>query len=340
MVTRKVALACLRVSMALALNGSLTATAFAQAWVPQKGAGAVSFQYQNALVTDHFFGSTRLDVGHIQTHDVVIDAAYGLTDHLAVRFTVPFVASKYDGAFPHTVPELPNYDNNHYHGTWQDLRFDARYALSPGRSVVVTPFVNVIIPSHDYFYFAHSAPGTDLHELQTGAYVARMLDPIVPRAFVQVRLAYGFVERVLGISHNRSYADLEVGYFVSPGFRVFVTGTGLLTHGGIRFPSRNTRAALLNLGAAMGVGDAVWVDHDQIGREQSANLGLGGSIAVTKSLDLFGTLGTNLAERNGHAIKRAFAVGVTWHFSPDDPLGDLRGRAKGAIARCACDRGR
>jgi arylsulfatase A-like enzyme len=56
--------------------------------------------------------------------------------------------------------------------------------------------------------------GFDLYDdvdLQVGVYVARVLDPVIPGAFVQGRYAYGFSERQLDISHNRSLLDLEMG---------------------------------------------------------------------------------------------------------------------------------
>ena len=81
--------------------------------------------------------------------------------------------------------------------------------------------------------FAHSAPGRDLHELQVGAYWAKLLDRVLPGLFVTGRYSYGFTQRVLDISHNRSNVDLELGYFIKPEVRVFGLGSGQLTHGGI-----------------------------------------------------------------------------------------------------------
>jgi len=52
--------------------------------------------------------------------------------------------------------------------------------------------------------------------LQVGTFIAKLFTSGVPGMFVSSRIAYGFVEKVLDISHNRSMADLEVGYFVTP----------------------------------------------------------------------------------------------------------------------------
>src|SRR5207245_3534701 len=90
-----------------------------------------------------------------------------------------------------------------------------------------------IPPSYAHRDYAPAAPRRHLREVQIETYVAKLLDPIVPGAFIQARLSYGFTQRVLDIGHNRSNADLEVGYFVNRTFRVFALGTGQLTHGGI-----------------------------------------------------------------------------------------------------------
>jgi hypothetical protein len=308
--------------------------ASAQAWLPDQGSGSVSIQYQNGFVRDHAFGSTQVDAGHIESHGVIADVVYAVTDRVAVRFSLPYFVAKYDGSKPHNqIPGLPNLDNGRYHGAVQDLRLDVRYAISPHHAIAVTPFVTTIVPSHQYTYFAHSAVGTDLNELQVGSYVARALDPILPQFFVQGRVAYGFVQKMLGISHNRTYLDLEFGYAVRPGVRVFVLGTGYTTHGGLAFPAPPVKGYdyFTRLG-----GIEYWRHHDQINHEQTANLGVGGAVAITHTLDLFGSIGTNMMEVNGHVVARGVSAGVTWHFSRDNGLGELREEPRKMAARCVC----
>jgi hypothetical protein len=314
---------------------ALPALASAQAWTPDAGSGAISIQYQNDFVRDHAAGSTLVDVGHIETHEAIADFVYGVTDRIAVRFTLPYVVSKYDGPNRHFIDGLPVIDNGNYHGAVQDLRLDVRYAITPHRSIAVTPFVTTIVPSHQYVYFAHSAVGTDLNELQVGSYVARTLDPISPQLFVQSRVAYGFVQPMIGVSHNRTYLDIELGYVVRPGVRVFLLGTGFTTHGGIELPLVSPKATLEAIG-----GVEMWQHHDQIGHEQQADLGLGGAVAITRSLDVFGSIGTNVMEVNGHVMARGLAVGLTWHFSRNDGLGELREEPRKMAARCVCGKAR
>jgi len=327
----------LRAAVGVMLLTALPVSASAQAWLPDKGSGGVSLQYQNDLVRNHAYGSTQADAGHIDSHEIIADVVYGVTDRIAVRLSVPYIVSKYNGPKPHVIEGLPKLDNGRYHGTLQDLRFDVRYAISPNHSLAVTPFVTTIVPTHQYAYFAHSAAGADLQEVQVGSYVARTLDPIAPQLFVQARLGYGFVHPMLGISHNRSYLDLELGYAVRPGVRVFLVGTSFTTHGGISYPPPPAvgRDVLIAEG-----GLPYWQHHDQIAHEQQANLGLGGAVAISRSLDAFGSIGTNMIEVNGHVMARGLSVGVTWHFSRDDALGDLREEPRKMIARCVCGKAR
>jgi hypothetical protein len=314
-----------------------TGSASAQAWLPDKGSGGISLQYQNDLVRDHALGWTQVDNGHIKTHEAIADIVYGFTDRIAVRFSLPYIVSKYNGPKGHVIEGLPKFDNGHYHGTFQDVRLDLRYAISPNHSVAVTPFVTAIVPSHQYVYFAHSGAGSDLQETQVGSYVARTLDPIAPQLFVQTRVAYGFVHPMLGISHNRAYLDLELGYAVRPGVRMFLVGTAFTTHGGISYPP--PPAIVKDVLIAEG-GLPYWQHHDQIGHEQQANLGVGGAVELTRSLDLFGSIGTNMIEVNGHVLAHGLSVGMTWHFSRNDVLGDFREEPRKMVARCVCGKAR
>ena len=217
--------------------------ASAQAFVPPAGEGTVSFLFQNMLVRDHYLTTTRRDFfGPIDTNVFVIDVGYGVTDRLAVDVALPFVISKYSGDYPHPLP-LPltpvTIDDGRYHGAFQDVRLAVRYSVVRGRTAV-TPFVGSFMPSHGYEYFAHSAPGRRLWEVQVGVTAAALLDQLIPGAFVQGRYSYGFVQPVADLSDvrlnsNRSNADLEMGYFVTPGLRLFVLAAGQLTHGGIDF---------------------------------------------------------------------------------------------------------
>jgi hypothetical protein len=260
------------VAVGIALT-SASSTVLAQAWTPAKGEGTVAIQFQDTFVKYHQLPTVRLDRGHIRGKTVLVDFTFGLTDKVAVGIALPYVAGKYNGPFPHVRDDGSTLDDGAYHSTFQDFRFDVRYNASR-RGLVFTPFIANTLPSHGYEYFAHSAIGRHVREIQVGAYWAKLLDPVVPGMFVQGRYSYGFAERILGISHNRSNLDLEVGYFIKPELRVFALGAGQLTHGGIDLYG-NSRLVL---------GPVLYPHHDQVARDNMLNVGVGGAYDLSPAI--------------------------------------------------------
>jgi len=301
---------------------------FAQAWLPAKGESSVSIIYQNETVDRHTFqNGERMDRGHIRSGTMIVDATYGLTDKLTVSATLPYVASKYNGATPHQQIGQISIDTGTYHSTFQDFRFDVRYNVLKG-PLVVTPFVGTIVPSHDYVFFAHSAVGRRVRELQVGANMARHFDSVVPGIFVQGRYSYGFAERVLNMSHNRSNVDLEIGYFVTPVFRVFGLGAAQITHGGLNFPTNFRDIAT----------PEQWLHHDQISQDNKLNLGGGAAFSLSDSVDLFGSAIHSVYGRNSHAITLGATFGITYSFarSGGKVLGSRTQERR--LVRCLCEK--
>ena len=60
-----------------------------------------------------------------------------------------------------------------------------------------------------------AAVGTDLWELQMGVNAGKHLDPLLPKAYVQMRYSYAIVQKELGIRPNRSRIETQVGYFLT-----------------------------------------------------------------------------------------------------------------------------
>ncbi len=274
----------------------------AQAWLPAKGEGNYSISYDSLFLRDHFFADgSRHDVGHIRINGIVQDFEYGLTDKTAVNLSVPpFIISKYKGAFPHI--NAGNTDDGNYHGTFQDFRVGLRYNLRM-HPLVVTPVVELIVPSHPYEQFAHSLAGYDLREYRFGVNLGRRLDPILPKAFFQTRYTYAVVERKLGIRPNRSRVESQFGYFLTRRVRVSALELLQITHSGLDFPQDFPSRT-----------DERWRRHAQISRLNFLNLGVGAGFAVTKSVELFGSWGTDVWGQNGHALNRAVSFGVNWNF--------------------------
>jgi hypothetical protein len=307
-----------------------------QAWTAPKGEGAVTVAYQNTQVENHLSATTPVAVGTIDSHVMLVDVTYGLTDRIGVDFSVPFVSSRYRGPVPHPGSA---YDNGSFHGALSDLRFAVRYNLTRA-GAVITPYIGTSVPSHDYVFFAHAAPGQRLKELQVGAYVAKLLDRGIPGLFVSGRYSYGFVEKVLDISHNRSSADLEVGYFISPSLRAFAMTSGQYSHGGIDFPLGGSPALLPQYRPV----------HDQIQRVHYVKVGAGLSYAVSDTLDMFGSVARQVSGRNGHEMNRGITVGASWGFSlrKRRPAADVASASRtngtaaskreGSLVRCICQK--
>jgi len=312
----------MRALLIAAILASTPAAAWAQAWLPQQGEAQVSFIYTDTLVREHYLPDRAYELGEIKSGTFFADVTYGIRDNFAVSLGLPIVRSKYTGAFPHPS----SLDNGRAHTSAQDLKFDLRYRLTQG-AVTLTPFVGSQLPATEYEYFAHAAPGRRLRELQLGTFVGATLDRVVPGLFVQARYTYGVVEKVLDISHNRSQLGVEVGYFVTPSWRVVGMATGQRTHGGVDMP-RNA--------------GAIWPaerfrNHDRITAEHYANVGGGAGWTVNDRFDVFGSLTTTLAARNTHKLHYGASVGVsiTLRRPSGDPFSASR---REGLVRCVCQK--
>lgn len=311
----------------------------AQAWVPAQGEGTVSVAFQSMNVKYHLAATTRVDVGPIDTHVLLTDVSYGLTDKVAVDLALPFVTSRYTGNRPHPGTSI---DDGDYRSSVTDFRFAMRYNLRRD-GAVITPYIGSTVPSHGYASYGHAAPGQHLRELQVGVYTAKLLDRGIPGLFVSGRYGFGFVEKVLDISHNRSSGDLEVGYFITPALRAFAMANGQYSHGGIDLP----------VNGLAGLAPEFRPVHDRIQRVHVLDVGAGASYAVTERFDVFGNYSKMVAGRNGHALNRGITVGGSWSFrkksksgdavaaaapSSDDTRDAVVARREGSLLRCICQK--
>ena len=279
---------------------TLARPAASQAWVPSRGEGNLTLTYQNIFTGSHLdeYGK-RYAFGHVHSSIMVQEIEYGVTDNTALNISIPYVASKYTGTFPHLPTDRPTIDNGDYHLTFQDFHFGLRHNLCM-RPVVLTPFVQVVIPSHHYEYFARSAAGFDLKEFQVGMNAGRRLDPFLARAFFQTQYSFGVTERTIRIRPFRERLNTQLGYFVTRHLSLNVFENFLLTHHGM-FPSGGPNVPW-------------WPYHDKIVDVSFLNLGFGGDLAVTKSVDIFASVATTVWGRDGDAIHDAIAFGINWNF--------------------------
>jgi|RhiMetdeSRZDD1v2_1073273.scaffolds.fasta_scaffold86104_4 hypothetical protein len=287
-------------------------TVQAQAWLPPRGEVALTLGYSRAFADQHIdwlghvvslpYQGNALGLGTMTWNSADSDLSYGITDRVAVRMSLPFVASRYVGAFPHTgLPGHRNIDDGSWHGTFQDLNAEVRFKATRG-ALVVTPLLGVSVPTHSYEYFGHAAAGRDLTEGRIGVNVGRLLGPALPNAYAQVRYTFAVPEKALGISHDRSNLFFDVGYFVTPALTVSVVGDWQKTHGGWRVP----------IDFPM---DANIVYHDQLARSDYFRLGGTASYALTGSIDVSVNAYASPYVRS-EVNMAGFGVNVTYSFSP------------------------
>jgi hypothetical protein len=184
--------------------------------------------------------------------------------------------------------------------------------------------------------------GNACTSLQVGTFIAKLFTGGVPGLFVSGRAAYGFVEKVQDISHNRSMGDLEVGYFVTPSFRAFGMASGQYTHGGVDLPINGPPGLPLPLQPY----------HDVIQQVHYLNTGGGFAYSMSDSVDIFGSFTRQVAGRNGHALNRGITVGASWSFShrskgavgagADAPSSSeytrMTAKREGSLGRCICQK--
>ncbi len=268
-----------------------------QAWVPEKGEGSLTFTYQNLDARDHlnFKGTRSSGLGTVHARTTIMDFEYGVTDKLAFNADLTYVGSSYKGP----VPEGPS-DDGFYHPTFQDLHFHLRYNLLKN-PLVVTPFIGVTIPTHDYQVLGHSAIGRGFHELLIGINVGRQLGPMLPNLYVHGRYSYSILKRFEGLNVNRSNAEWEVGWIATKSLTLRFLGSAQKSDGGFDLP--------IDLHS-----EQDHEIHDRVARANFVRLGGGASYSLSKSLDINFAYATTIWGRNIHAVG-GVALGFTWRFS-------------------------
>lgn len=280
-----------------------------QVALPAEGEGAVSVTYQGLASRDHLDSNGRpYDKGRISNLALVATAEYGLTDRFTFDGNVALVASRHRGADRLHGP----LDTGIYHGTVQDARLALRFGMAFPRGFIAAPFIGAIVPTHNYEFRGHSAPGRRNKALQLGGGVGRGLGPLLPAAYVQGLYSFSLVERVEGMSVNRSNLDVEVGYAVAPAVTLMVTGALQRTHGGLSFPlSRHYEGQQLA---------DISPFHDRVARANHFLMSSGATVSINRRLAAYGSVIWTVAGQNTHSVK-GFALGGSWAFSRGLTLG-------------------
>ena len=273
-----------------------------QAWLPARGEGYVSLTYLGMFTSDHLLSSGEpQDRGPTRLSIVTANVLYGITDRLAVSADAPYVASKFTltpGLLPNAHDHEATIDDGRYRGTFQDFHAAVKYNAIRGE-VMFTPFFELTLPTHHYETFGHSAPGKYLREYRVGADVGRLLNPVLPRGYFNLRYSYSFVQELAGMNLDRNNVDLEVGYFLKPSVSVRVTGAVQKTLGGVEAPVPPT--------------SPLFHAHDRLERGHYSRMGGGVSVSLRRNLDLYVLLVSTLSGKNVQAFT-ALGIGIGWSF--------------------------
>jgi hypothetical protein len=277
----------------------LGGTAGAQAFVAARGEASVSLTYQNYVVVGHFDAQGHKNTnGGTESHAVVTELDYGVTDSFGLTVSLPFIASKYTGPpsyFVGTHLTSPGrLDDGTYHAAFQDLRIEARRVFWAG-PVALAPFVAVSFPTHDYETVGEAVPGRHRRDLQFGTNVGADLGRLLSGLYVQGRYAYGTAERVNNFPFTRSNIDLEGGYAIVPRVVIRALMDRQIRHQG---PSLDELAV-------------DWVDHDRFIAPSYLNLGGGMSVSLTRSTDIYALWIPTVSGSNGAHRARTLAIGIT-----------------------------
>ena len=286
----------------------------AQAWLPPKGEGYVSFGVQTISFDGHFdsAGNRLQGAAKSRANDLLLGFSYSFTDRLNFEVSLPYVITKYTGnpadlTFGNPLFVPAPLDDGTSHSTFQDFHLDLHYSVLRDsrrralRDLAVTPFFSFIVPSHDYDFHGESAFGRNLREYAPGVSVGRLLSPFVRKAYVQAQYSYAFVEKPNSIPLNHNNVDLEMGYFLPHSLSVRGIGSWLHTNGGITIEQAIMSAQLFPV-------------HDRILRADYWHLGAGADYSLTRSVDLSFSYVTYLAGTNTH-FGRGITIGTSWNFS-------------------------
>jgi hypothetical protein len=278
-----------------------------QAWLPEGGQGYVSLSYLGMFTSDHLLSSGEpQNRGPARLSIVTAGVLYGITDRLAVSVDVPYIASKFTltpGLLPNAHDHEAKIDNGAFHGTFQDFHAAVKYNAVRG-ATMFTPFFELTLPTHHYETFGHSAPGKYLREYRVGANVGRLLNPILPRGYFDLRYSYSFVQKLAGMNLDRNNVDLEVGYFLKPSVALRAIGAVQKTLGGVEAP--------------VSPDSPFFPDHDRLERGHYSRIGGGVTFSLPRNMDLYLLLVSTLSGKNVQAFT-ALGIGVSWRFRTRKP---------------------
>lgn len=270
----------------------------AQAWLPEAGSFNFNTAYSDNLNKKHYLPDGKeFDAGQTRTQTIALNATYALTDDWLLEVGVPYVSAKYSGPFPHPT----EVDDGGYHASLTDVHLALHFQalLEP---FALAPYAAMVIPLEDYETLGHAAPGRGLQEYWLGFYAGKSLDEWLSGVYVVGRYNYAFVEKVVGVSHDRSNLDFELGWFFTPEWSVRTLFSAVETHGGIQVPVPRTHP--------------LFDHHDQLARERLRNVGVGLAWSMSDSIDVYVLYLESVWGESAHKLNQGVTLGFSYSISP------------------------
>lgn len=277
----------------------LVPNAWAQAWLPPKHSFGVGLVHADTLNKDHYTPSGgTVDVGHTRTFVDTLLVSYSPTSRILIAGAIPYVRARYYGSRPHPGSEV---DDGDFHSSVTDVHLQVHYQWRV-EPFALAPYLEIVIPTTDYPTLGHATAGRGLEEQTLGFFVGKSLDQWLPRTYLQARYAYSFVEKVAGVSHDRSNADLELGYFFNPQWSMRAIASWQNTHGGIDVPVPPS--------------NPYYPYHDQIARERYVRVGAGLAWSLNERSSSYLLYQRSVSGANGHRLNDGFTLGYSYGFTP------------------------
>lgn len=187
-----------------------------------------------------------------------------------------------------------------YHGSITDIHLALHYQAVE-EPFAFAPYTAIVIPLRDYETLGHAAHGRGLEEFWLGFYAGKSLDPWIRGTYIQARYNYAFVEKVAGISHDRSNADLEIGWFMTPEWSIRALFSAVETHGGIPVPIPPTHP--------------LFEFHDQLAAESLRNVGAGLSWSISDSADVYVLYSQSVRGKSAHKLDHGVTLGFGYSIA-------------------------
>lgn len=271
------------------------------------GNGSVSIAYQSIDVSKFNTGESDVDIGEVLTHSLYVEFDYALTDRWQIKAGLPYIKKRYDGPGRHDPltlvpprPDVPFIDDGSYHSNFQDFFVGINY-LWRSDPVIVEPFVNLFIPSHDYPHFANAAVGQNLWKAEVGVNLTKYMP--FSDWYYRVGTSYTFVEKTLGVSVNHVRLNGELGYFFTQDFSANLLVQSKLGHGdeATAFPPPSRT-------------DERWYQHDRTTKHNFVNVGIGADWFFGDKYQLYGSAFTTVWGNSVHLVDLAWSIGISRYF--------------------------